>query len=249
MTTVADILSFLDEYCPFSLAESWDNPGLNCGRRNQPVKRVLLAVDVTPEAIETAAAEGCQLLLTHHPLTFTPQLQLTDDTAPGRAMLRLAELGVAHVACHTNLDAAEGGVNDILAACCGLTEVQPLGIGRMGATETTAEALIDRLKKNLPAKTCIGAVTHEQIRKVAVVGGSGGGTVEEAARAGCDTFVTGEAKHHHALLARELDVNLLIFGHYETEYIVLPPLAEALAARFPGIRCRVLPYSAPLDRW
>ncbi|MBQ7779411.1 MAG: Nif3-like dinuclear metal center hexameric protein [Clostridia bacterium] len=244
--TVRDIYDFLNTYCPYELAADWDNPGLNVGHFDREVTKVLLAMDATEGAIK--AAEGCQLLITHHPLIFSPEKQVNSETATGRHILSLAERGIAHIACHTNLDAAEGGVNTCLAACCGMEQAELFcGIGRMGAVETTLTALAERLKKELPAQICLGVKAHEAVHTVAVVGGSGGSLLEDAARLGCDTFVTGEAKYSHYLLAKELGINLLVLGHYETEYIALPPLAAALKKQFPALEVCVLPYQSPME--
>ncbi len=249
MTTIAEIYTFLDEYCPFSTAESWDHPGLNVGWRERTACNILLAMDPTPEAVEMAKKQGCQLLITHHPLSSAALTQWNSDSYTGRVLLQLAEAGISHIACHTNLDKAEEGVNTALASCCGLEKTTVFGgFGRWGQTETTVQTLVETLKKNLPTACCMGVVCHEEVRRLAVVGGSGGSLLEEAAALGCDTLVTGEAKHHQALVARELGVNLLIFGHYETEYIALPPLADALQKRFPSLTVGVLARKAPLER-
>lgn len=246
--TVKDIYDFLNTYCPYDLAEEWDNPGLNVGRMDRPVERVLLALDATDQAIAAAEAADCQLLITHHPLIFSPEKQVNSETDTGRHILSLAEKGIAHIACHTNLDAAEGGVNTCLAVCCGLEQSEVFGgLGRIGAADTTLTALIARLKKELPAEYCIGVRAHEEVKKIALVGGSGGSLLEEAAALGCDTFVTGEFKHNHALFAREQGINLLMFGHYETEYIALAPLAEALKKAFPALTVTVLERKASLE--
>ena len=71
----------------------------------------------------------------------------------------------------------------------------------------------------------------------------------DAVAAGCDTFVTGEAKYNHLLDAREYGLNVLVLGHYETEYIVLAPLAEALQKAFPALEVAVLPYAAPMEKF
>lgn len=248
MTTVQNIYDFLNTYCPYELAENWDNPGLNVGRRAAAVERILVALDITQEVIAAAKAVDCQLIITHHPLLFDGPRQINDDTAEGRRILALAESGIAHIACHTNLDAAEGGVNTCLARCCGLTQTELLGgIGRIGDTDTTLTTLAQRLKTELPAENCIGVRCHEPVHRIAVVGGSGGSLLEEAAKLGCDTFVTGEAKHHHTLLAQELGVNLLVLGHYETEYIALPPLAEALKKEFPALTVTIMAQNAPTE--
>ncbi len=248
--TVKDIYDFLNTYCPYEIAEEWDNPGLNVGRMEQPVNGVFLALDPTEEAILAAKAAGCQLLLTHHPLIFSPEKQVNDQTETGRHILTLAENGISHIACHTNLDAAEGGVNTCLAACCGLEKSESFaGLGRMGETETTFTDLVNRLKKALPSENCLGVFSHEEVRKIALVGGSGGSLLEDAIALGCDTFVTGEFKYNHALTAREAGINLLMLGHYETEYIVLAPLAEALKKAFPQLTVTVMERKAPVESW
>lgn len=248
MTTIHDIYLFLNTYCPFDLAESWDNPGLNVGWSDRPAEKVLLAMDVTEDVIAAAAAAGCQLIITHHPLFLSPVSRITGDTPEGRRALLLAESGIAHIACHTNLDAAEGGVNTCLAAACGISSPEPFGgFGWLGACSTTLSALVERLKNRLPAALCTGVRCRETVSRIAVVGGSGGGLLEEAAALGCDTFVTGEAKHHHLLLAQELGINLLIFGHYETEAIVLPPLAAALEKAFPGLSFLIAERKPPME--
>ena len=245
---VQTIYDFLNTYCPYDLAMDWDNPGLNVGRREREVSRVLLAMDITDRVIDRAIEQGCELIITHHPLIFDPLRQVNGDSPTAHYVLRLAENGIAHIACHTNLDAAEGGVNTLLAAACGM-ENAPLfgGIGRIADCETTLTALIANLKERLPAATCLGVKAHEAIHRIAVVGGSGGSMLEEAMEAGCDTFVTGEAKHNHALLAADCNINLLMLGHYETEYIALPPLAEALKAAYPALQVELMPHQAPLE--
>lgn len=246
--TVQDIYDFLNQYCPFELAEEWDNPGLNVGNAGRPVSKVLLALDLTLEVIEAAKEMGADLIITHHPVIFEPLSNLNDTTVEGARVLALAQSGLAHIACHTNLDAAQGGVNDVLAACCGLTEVQPVaGLGRMGLTHTTLPQLAQQLKKALPAQSCVGVCCNPKVEKVAVIGGSGGSLLQEVAAAGCDTLVTGEAKYSQLLNARELGVNVLVLGHYETEYPVLAPLAKALDRHFKDLTVCVMPVKSPVE--
>ena len=248
MITVETILEFLNGYCPFETAMETDNPGLQVGARGAAVSRVLLDMDATAEAAEEAAARGCELLITHHPLSFGLPKNCTDETTEGRGVLRLARHGIAHIACHTNLDAAANGVNTQLAAACGMKEtVLFAGIARAGSLETTAEELAARVKRELHVAACRAAISHPDVHKLAVIGGSGGSMVEECVKEGCDTLVTGEAKHRQILLARELGLNLLIFGHYETEYPVLPPLAEALRAAFPELEVAVRRFAPPTE--
>ena len=247
---IKELYDFLNEYCPFELAEEWDNPGLNVGRWEGEAERVLVALDVSAQTVAYAKEQGCGLILTHHPLTMDPLKQWNDQDPAAKLLLDLAEGGIAHMACHTNLDACEGGVNTQLAAACGMLEAEPFcGLGRMGRAEITFTALAERLKKTLPAACIKGVCARETVSCIAVVGGSGGSLLAEAAALGCDTFVTGEVKHHQALLARDLGMNLLVAGHYETEYIALPPLAEALQKRFPQTEFILMPLGAVLETY
>ena len=247
--TVQKIYEFLDTVCPYELAEPWDNAGLNVGYRSRKVQKVLIALDLTMQTVLYAMEQGCQLILTHHPLLFDAAKQINSDTAEGRRILALAANNIAHIACHTNLDAAQGGVNDVLAELCGLENIRPFcGLGRIGTAETTLSDLAEKLKAALHTDCCQAVCAQETVSKVAVVGGSGGSFLEEpfALQAG-DTLITGEAKHHQLLLAKEQGINLLVLGHYETEYPVLAPLAEKLRAAFPELTFELMPFEAPTE--
>ena len=248
MTTVQNIYDFLDTVCPFSLAEEWDNPGLNVGYFPRRVQKVLLALDLTMETILRAKELDCDLILTHHPLMMEPLHQINGETAEGRRILALAANNIAHIACHTNLDAAQGGVNDVLSEICGLQNIEPFGgLGRCGRANTTLCDLIEKLKASLNA-SCKAVRCTEQVGRVAIVGGAGGSFLEEPGllHSG-DTFITGEAKHHQLLLAKEAGINLLVLGHYETEYPVLLPLATKLKEAFPEITFELMPFASPAE--
>ena len=77
MTTVADILDFLNTIAPPEIREDWDNVGLNCGRMNRPVDKILIALDPFREVCQEAANWGAQLLITHHILIWLPVVSTT----------------------------------------------------------------------------------------------------------------------------------------------------------------------------
>ena len=132
MATTNDIYAEMQRYAPLELAESWDNPGLlvDCGRE---VSRVLVTLDITPEVVEEAAAGGCELIVSHHPVIFSPLKKLT----PRDVSFQLVQKGISAICMHTNLDAAEGGVNEVLAGIFGMRdwEVFADGCGRVGEVE------------------------------------------------------------------------------------------------------------------
>jgi len=126
VTTLADVTAALDALYPPALAEPWDAVGLVCGDPSAPVRRVLLAVDPTPEVAAEAVAGGFDLLVTHHPLYLggTTSVAATDDK--GRVVHDLVRAGSALFVAHTNADRAREGVNDALAALFDLRDTAPL---------------------------------------------------------------------------------------------------------------------------
>ena len=151
----AQFLAAVERLAPTALAEEWDNVGLLVGRHNQPVRRALVALELRDEVLGEAREHGCDLVLTHHPPIF-PSLAALTDAAPGAELvLQAAEARVAIVAAHTNLVAAPGGLNDIMAELLGLTDPRPLkpaperpeaGLGRLGrVSPTTLERLVGRV--------------------------------------------------------------------------------------------------------
>ena len=123
---VSDLERTLGELCPWSLAEPWDNVGLLVGRRNALVEKVLVCLDVTEEVIAEAEVGDCRAIVSHHPLVFAPLRRVTDGDRVGRLVRRLATTDLALFACHTNLDAAAGGLCDLAAGALGLAETRPL---------------------------------------------------------------------------------------------------------------------------
>ena len=125
---VSDLLGIINKNFSFALAEEWDNVGLQVGDHAASVKRVMIALDPLPDVVELAIASNCQLLLTHHPLIFSPLRQVTSSTTTGRLVLKAAAAGLAVAAMHTNYDIASGGLNDLLAKRLGLESVNPLKV-------------------------------------------------------------------------------------------------------------------------
>ena len=251
MATVKDIYEKLDGWAPFQTQMSFDNAGHLVGRADQEVTSVLVALDVTQDVVEEAAELGCELIVAHHPVIFEPVRALTDATPTGRVLLSMAEQGMAAICAHTNLDAAQGGVNDCLAQTLGLTNTQlleqdgvdregrPYGIGRVGtphAQGLSAGEYAAFVKEKLNAASVRFVDTGKPVRKVAVGGGSCGSMLMEAIHAGCDTFVTSDVKYNIFLDAKDLGINLMDAGHYATENVICPELSRFLAVEFPDLK-------------
>ncbi len=126
MTTVADLLAWLEGFAPSRLAESWDNVGLLFGDPAVEVTRVMTCLTVTPRSADEAIAEGAQAIVSHHPVLFKATKSLRADRPETAHLWRLARAGVAILSPHTAFDNTTGGINDGLARRIGLVEVGPL---------------------------------------------------------------------------------------------------------------------------
>ncbi len=117
---LAEVVSLLDERFDPSTAEDWDRIGLVTGDPDQPVRRVLFAVDPLPEVVAEAVASDADLLVVHHPLLLRGVHSVAATDAKGRALHQLVKNSCALLTMHTNADAALGGVNDALADAVGM---------------------------------------------------------------------------------------------------------------------------------
>ena len=249
MTSVARVISWLEKRFPASLAESWDTPGLQCGRPSANVSSVHFAVDPTLDVVREARECGASMLVTHHPLMLRGITHAGADTVKGAVLHELIEAGIALYAAHTNADSQLGGTNDALASALGMADTRPLvpqasdpsvGSGRIGAVEPMSlKAFAERVAAALPP-TAGGVLfsgnADATVTTVAVCGGSGDSFLEAAASAGVDVYVTADLRHHPALDAREAAVlrggkpYLVSFSHAASESLWLAATAQQLSA-------------------
>ena len=233
--SVKDILNLLNEIAPFDLAEEWDNSGLQIGSPDQPVGKMLMALDPTLEVVQEALSQKAQLLLTHHPLIFKTISSINLGLYPGQVILEAIKGNLSIISAHTNLDLAENGINQMLARLFELqnTEIlqinnhpaQPLlGLGRIGNLPSSRPlGKIAKWVKDKIGATHVSVVGEGEkpISRVAVVGGSGGSMVSQAFQRGADLLITGDIGHHDCLKAMSLGLGLIDSGHFLTEWSAL----------------------------
>ena len=244
MTTVADILKFMETLAPRSMKMDWDNVGLLCGSKSAVVTKVLVALDPFEGVCREAAEIGAQLIITHHPLIFQAPKAITDETSIGRCIMQLCRHGISAINAHTNLDCAPGGVNDALAAALGLKNVESLGayggMMRCGdVPEQTLNEFLGFVKGKLHCdglRYCDGG---KPVRKVAVGGGACSDGLYDAICAGCDTFVTSDVKYNNYWDAKEQGLSIIDAGHFHTENPVVAVLADKIAAAFPDVDVKI----------
>ena len=229
---LCDFLAQMEVIAPQALAMDFDNPGLLIGPEKQEIRKVLVALDCSMATAQEAVDWGADLLLTHHPVFFGGVKAIRPDLPATAAPWLLLRHGVGLFAAHTNLDTAQGGVNDCLAKTLGLGEVSPLppeNMGRVGSIQPCSlHSFAGLVQKRLEATLRVCGDWERPIRRVALLGGAGGDAVYAAKEAGADVLVTGEIKHHQALEAQVLGIAVVEAGHYETERVVLEPLMNRL---------------------
>jgi len=245
MTKVIDVLNALEKYAPCRLAESYDNVGFIVGKRDNEVKRVIVALDITSAVIDEAVREGAELIVSHHPIIFGSRKSVTDCDVIGALLIKLIENGISAICMHTNLDSAIGGVNDVFAEKLGIKVsgvVEPkedgtVGGGRYGELdeECSLSEFLPRVCKVLSARGVKYYDAERKVKRVAVGGGSCGDYITIAASLGCDTLVTADIKHNQFLESRELGVNAIDAGHFATEDIVCPRICEIIKKECPGL--------------
>ena len=239
MATVNDIYAFLNDLAPVRYQMDFDNAGFLVGDGSAAVEHVLLALDITDDVIAEAAALRAQLIVSHHPLIFTPLRRATADDLTGRKVLALAQHGIAAICMHTNLDAADGGVNDCLAKKLGLDDIFLLNdekIGRIG-TLSCEKGLEEFLRDVIELLGCGGlryCRGSGRVYRVAVGGGACGEYIPQAIAQGCDTFVTSDLRYNDFLDTRGL--NLIDAGHFPTENVVCPAVKTYLEEHFPEVK-------------
>ena len=255
---VGDLEAAIDALAPVELAEDWDNVGLMVGRRDRSVSRVLVALDLRRAVIDEAVRRECEAILVHHPPIFPAIDAITDAPGPASLILESAERGIAVIAAHTNLDAAAGGLNELMAAALGVLGGKPLspnperpelGLGRVGRRPAiTLGALIDRVREIYE----VGEVSRtgdpdRGIQTLACCTGSGAGLIDAAKEHGADVYVTCDLKYHDADRAGEM--SLIGLGHATVEARGMRRWSERLGAKLEGGGVEVINADAATDPW
>ena len=238
---VKDIVAILEAEVPLAWQESYDNAGLAVGSPDAEVERILLALDATEEVVDEAISEGCQMVITHHPIIFRPIKRLADENRQQRTIAKAIRHGIALYAAHTNLDSApHNGISHHLAAMLGLnvvslmepSAVEGVGIGVVGELPeaVATEDFLANIKEVLGVKALRhSTVRLDKVQRVAICSGSGGGLVEVAENAGADLYLAADFKYHDFVDADRMV--LVDAGHFETEICAIEILFDILSKK------------------
>ena len=236
---VRDITSLIEAFAPLSLQESYDNSGLIVGRLDDEVHKALLAVDVTEEVLAEAVAEGCDMVITHHPIVFHAMKRFNSASVTERCVEEAIRRGIALYAAHTNLDSAPQGMSWRVAEILGLKSVHVLqptddagaGFGVVGELENMLPS--EEFMRQVMQKFGVKAMRHSDIvkpkvGKVAICTGSGGSLIGEALASGADIYITADLKYND-FMRHENSIILADIGHFESEYCAIQILFDILS--------------------
>jgi dinuclear metal center YbgI/SA1388 family protein len=238
-----DVVARLEALYPPDSAAAWDRVGLVTGDLDQPVRRILFALDPTLAVIEEAAAWDADLLVTHHPLLLRGVHSVATSSAKGASVTRLVVADIALYVAHTNADVSDPGVSGVLAAALGLTsqralsDIEGYAAGRVGELPSpmSLAEFATRLSEALPDTAGgirVAGDPAAQVSRVAVLGGSGDDQFDAVRASGADVYVTADLRHHPALEAREEARDgtpyLVDAGHWATESLWLEDVRQRL---------------------
>ncbi len=258
MVKQAEIIDFLNKVAPLQLAESYDNVGLLVGESQKDVHRVLVTLDVDEMVVREAKVLGVEMILSHHPLIFSPLKRITGEDGLSRTIMAMLKHDISLVSVHTNFDSVKYGLGDAFLDKfadtlhrASIDGDEENGIGRIADMKEPVifEALLTKIKQafDMHSLRYIGD-EKKIIRKIAVVNGGGAEYVYAAKEQGADCFVSGDIKYHQARFAYENDIALVEVPHYNAEIMFCGMMKDLLAKQF-GNRLTVFETKTNIDIW
>ncbi|MDE6200031.1 MAG: Nif3-like dinuclear metal center hexameric protein [Muribaculaceae bacterium] len=227
---IKDVVRVIEEAFPPRYQEDYDNTGLQVGSMMRPCSGVLLCVDVTPEIVVEAEQKGCNLIVSHHPLIFSPLKNIVTTGRVDFSLYKAIKNDIAIYSCHTSVDNAPGsGVSWKMAEMLGLSNLSPLeakgeegiGCGVVGdlAEPMTHTEFVAKVKSTFgsPVARCSAYTPERQkLTRVALCGGAGGFLLPRAIECGAQAFIASDCKHNQ-FLDHARSIFLIDIGHFESE--------------------------------
>lgn len=228
---ISDAIKAIENFAPLSLQADFDNSGLICGDIDQPLQGILITLDTNEQVVDEAIASGCNLIIEHHPTIFNP-IKMVDYRLPlHKALVKAIKHDIVIYAAHTNIDFAEGGLNDFVAAKLELSNVychnEDISSARIGIIKQTAtlKEFAEKVKSVFNDKNVITiGDENKKVNKVAVINGGGAGDVNlllKLLKEEVDIFITADVKYAFARFAKDLNYGIICFGHYDSELCFL----------------------------
>ena len=236
------IIDIIESVAPRSQQEGWDNSGLQVGDISREIRSVLLTVDVSEAVVAEAVREGCDLIVSHHPLLFHGLKHLTGQTPQERCVAQAIRHDIAIYSSHTSMDKALRGVSGRMAEQLGLQDIHILvpsaddaNVG-LGVTGTLPTPLLWSAWLKL-VQQVFGAdyvrytePVHPTVQRVALCGGAGAEFIPDAIAAGADTYLSADMKYHD-MQAAAGQIMAVDIDHWVSEHFTRDIFAELLQGK------------------
>lgn len=225
-----ELIKEIEKLAPLDTAQNWDNSGWQIYLGKEDTQKIMLCLTVTQNVLSQAIEQGCDLIISHHPVIFNPIKKITDSSNAEKIIIEAIKNDIQIYSAHTNLDIANGGVNDILCERLGIDVIETRCDGFVKVAKLPEFIDIDsfilklKISLNVSKIKLINPSDKKFVQTIAVCSGSGASFVTELHDV--DVFITGDVKYHNALDVR--DIVLIDAGHYETERIILQSLKNML---------------------
>ena len=194
---IKTITDAIEEFAPKTLAEPWDNPGLMMGSLSNECTGVVCALDLTFEVVDEALANGCNLIVTHHPFFFSAIKSIDTDESKGLLIKKVLENGLTVYSAHTNLDECDGGLCQSLAKTLGGENLCPNGVGVVCYIKETTLGQFARHVASVLGDDSVkfaGDANKKIAKMLCICGGGAADSAYECAKQVADVFVTGDFK-------------------------------------------------------
>jgi len=237
MNSINPIFEFLCDWAPLETAAEWDNVGLQVGDLNGQFDIIILAIDINSTLLNELKSKKNCVIITHHPLFFSPIKQLNFANEVGEITKTLIQNNHTLISMHTNLDVAEGGVNHCLMNAYGFDSATATPLGDdFGHIITPKSPLkFDTLFNAHPAQHK-GSLNTNDVHRIGFGCGSGKSLINVLKEKRVDTFITGEIGYHDEVYCDLNDIRLIILGHKESEIFILSEIKKRLKNAFPQIK-------------
>lgn len=227
MAKIKDIIAAIEEFAPLYLQADYDNSGLIYGFPDRELKKAIITLDVTEGVVLEAVENGANMIITHHPVIFNPIKRLDVAYPYISALTQAVKNEITVYAAHTNIDFADGGLNDmymkkLLAESFEYLIPEDKASGRIGALKEPIKFkdYFRKLTEVFGVPIAFSGDTELNVKTIAAINGAGGGhedTVMTARARGADIFITSELKYNVVRLAKELNYAIIEIGHYDSE--------------------------------
>jgi dinuclear metal center YbgI/SA1388 family protein len=220
-----EIYQYLDELSPFSLQEKWDNSGLIVGSFDDEIKKVYISIDLDKNILDEI--EENSLVITHHPLIFTPLKRVNYDSYSTKLLRILIKKNISLISMHTNIDKTH--LNKFVAKeILGLEIIDSLDYISYADVNDTFANFANKISSKLDLPYLKYVKCNEDIKKVALVTGAGMSLLNDVK---ADCFITGDIKYHDAMEAKARGISLIDIRHYESEKH-FSPLIQGLVSEY-----------------